>query len=80
MNSHLQNALASNPDLDPTILTTATTFEEAGLDSLAIVELSIQLSDSLGCMISEDEILDTRTIGGLDNMLQLRSDAACGLT
>ncbi|MFG2328468.1 acyl carrier protein [Streptomyces sp. NPDC048604] len=47
--------------------------EEAGLDSLAMVELSMVLSKRLGIEISDDELLEAATVEDLVNMIAERS-------
>lgn len=47
--------------------------EEAGLDSLAMVELSMMLSKRLGIEISDDELLDAATVADLAHLIGQRS-------
>jgi acyl carrier protein len=49
------------------------TFDEAGLDSLAVVELSIVLGKRYGLEISDDELIETATIGGIAELMARRS-------
>ncbi|MGH3869948.1 MAG: acyl carrier protein [Pseudonocardiaceae bacterium] len=44
--------------------------DDAGVDSLAIVELSELLSDQLGIEISDDEIERATTLGELDRLIE----------
>ena len=50
--------------------------EEAGLDSLAVVELSIVLSQRLGVDITDDELLELRTIAEIAQLIEQRTEDA----
>ncbi|MEU4863709.1 phosphopantetheine-binding protein [Kitasatospora aureofaciens] len=75
MTEHPTTTAGLDPDVEdllvrelrvkPEALAADATLEEAGLDSLSLVELSVLLSELLGSKVSEDEIHDARTVGGL---------------
>ncbi|WP_030621073.1 acyl carrier protein [Streptomyces sclerotialus] len=50
--------------------------EEAGLDSLAMVELSMLLSKRLGIEISDDELLESATLSDIARLMDERSAKA----
>jgi acyl carrier protein len=47
--------------------------EDAGLDSLAIVELSMVLSRRLGVDIHDDELLEQRTVADVAQLIEQRT-------
>ncbi len=65
LTSDVRDLLVRELRVNPGTLTADTTLEEAGLDSLALVELSVMLTELIGVKVDEDEIHDARTIGGL---------------
>ncbi|MET7937549.1 acyl carrier protein [Streptomyces sp. NPDC005322] len=48
------------------------TREEAGLDSLAMVELSMMLSKRLGIEVSDDELLEAATVAEIVDLVSQR--------
>ncbi|MEU0853606.1 acyl carrier protein [Streptomyces flaveolus] len=50
-------------------LTDDATLDHAGFDSLAVVELSILLTDRYGLDISDTDIKDAATLGQLDHLV-----------
>lgn len=46
---------------------------DAGLDSLAIVELSMVLSRRLGIDISDDELLELQTVADIAQLIEKRT-------
>lgn len=69
MNSDLTQLLAIDLKLDPQKLLPESSPEEAGLDSLGIVELSLMLSDRWGVEIRDDELNAVKTLGALDRLV-----------
>ncbi|MEU4587070.1 acyl carrier protein [Kitasatospora aureofaciens] len=61
----VEDLLVRELRVKPEALAADATLEEAGLDSLSLVELSVMLSELLDSKVSEDEIHDARTVGGL---------------
>lgn len=49
--------------------------EDAGLDSLGLVELSVALDQRHGIAITEQELAAARTMAELDRMVSARIDA-----
>jgi acyl carrier protein len=47
--------------------------EDAGLDSLAVVELSMALSQRLGIQISDDELLELDTVAEIAELMEQRA-------
>jgi histidinol-phosphate aminotransferase len=47
--------------------------EDAGLDSLAIIELSMVLSRRLGVEITEDELLELATVADIAQFIEKRT-------
>jgi acyl carrier protein len=47
--------------------------EDAGLDSLAIVELSMVLSRRLGVDFSDDELLELKTVADIAQLMEQRT-------
>ncbi|TWD13084.1 acyl carrier protein [Streptomyces sp. T12] len=50
-------------------LTGDATLDHAGFDSLAVVELSVLLTDRYGLDISDSDIKDAATLGQLDHLI-----------
>jgi acyl carrier protein len=50
------------------------TCEDAGLDSLAMVELSMILEKRLNLRISDDELLATKRVADIVRMMEARSN------
>lgn len=51
------------------------TFDEAGLDSLAVVELSIVLGKRYGVEISDDELIESATVAGIADLMAQRTSS-----
>lgn len=49
--------------------------EDAGLDSLAVVELSMVLSRRLGIDIPDDELLEQKTVADVAQLIEQRTAA-----
>jgi acyl carrier protein len=69
VNQDLTQLLTTELKLDPQRLRPESSLEEAGLDSLGIVELSVTLSDRLGVEIADDELNAVKTLAALDRMV-----------
>ena len=52
------------------------TLAEAGMDSLAMVELAMVLSKRYGAELSDDELIETATVADIANLLAARASAA----
>ena len=69
MNELLRHVLVDDLDLVPLALRPDARLEEAGLDSLTIVELSVQLQDRGGVHIGEDVLSSATTVAALDRLV-----------
>ncbi|UZI32376.1 acyl carrier protein [Streptomyces sp. VB1] len=77
MDSQLKKILLTDLKLPEAAIEAHANFEEAGMDSLAIVELSLLLSERLGVNATEDELLDAKTIGGIETLVAERRGMSC---
>ncbi|MFG2827120.1 acyl carrier protein [Streptomyces sp. NPDC048434] len=73
----ITSTLTETFDLDPAEVTPERTFEDLGLDSLALVEMGLMLQERTG--ISLEDIPLQTTIGGLAALMDAR-DADTALT
>ncbi|MFE1174031.1 acyl carrier protein [Streptomyces sp. NPDC058773] len=73
----ITSTLTETFDLDPAEVTPERTFEELGLDSLALVEMGLMLQERTG--ISLDDVPMRTTIGELAALMD-RSEADKALT
>lgn len=62
--------------LDPDCVYPDASREAAGLDSLAVVELSMVLSQRHGIEISDDEILELDTVADIAALMEQRTPAS----
>jgi acyl carrier protein len=69
MTSELAAILATDLNLPPDRLTDDATLQDAGFDSLAIVELSVILDDRYGIDITDSDIIAAATLGQLDRLV-----------
>ncbi|EFE72587.1 MULTISPECIES: acyl carrier protein [Streptomyces] len=72
----LKEILASKLKVAPGLITEEATREEAELDSLAVVELSMLLEKEYGITISDDELMEAENIGEMARMMAERRPAA----
>ncbi|MFF9220982.1 acyl carrier protein [Streptomyces viridosporus] len=72
----LREILASKLKVAPGLITEEATREEAELDSLAVVELSMLLEKEYGITISDDELMEAENIGEMARMMAERRPAA----
>jgi acyl carrier protein len=72
----LKEILVSKLKVSPALITEDATREEAELDSLAVVELSMLLEKDYGVKISDDELMEAETIGEMARMMTQRRAAA----
>lgn len=71
----LKEILVSKLKVSPDVITQEATPEEAELDSLAVVELSMLLEKDYAIQISDDELLEASTIGEMARMITERRAA-----
>ncbi|WP_223243040.1 acyl carrier protein [Streptomyces sp. CBMA123] len=62
----LHDLLVGELRIEPDTLDPASTLEEIGLDSLAVVELSVLLTEEFGTPITEDLVTGLRTLDNLN--------------
>ncbi|EPH41019.1 acyl carrier protein [Streptomyces aurantiacus] len=72
----LKEILVAMLKVSPEKITEDATCEEAELDSLAVVELSMLLEKDYGIKISDDELIEAETIGEMARMMTQRRAAA----
>ncbi|PSJ29096.1 hypothetical protein B7P34_09130 [Streptosporangium nondiastaticum] len=72
MNEDLKRILTVELQLDDAALRPGTSLEDAGIDSLSVVELSVYLSEQLGLEISEEELQSAASVDELDRMVEQR--------
>ncbi|MEV5376761.1 acyl carrier protein [Streptomyces nondiastaticus] len=72
MNEDLKRILTVELQLDAAALRPGTSLEDAGIDSLSVVELSVYLSEQLGLEISEEELQSAASVDELDRMVEQR--------
>ncbi|KUF19111.1 MULTISPECIES: acyl carrier protein [Streptomyces] len=68
----LKEILVDKLKVDPSRITPDATREEAELDSLAVVELSMLLDKEYGVVISDDELMEAENIGEMARMMTER--------
>ncbi|MEE1800978.1 acyl carrier protein [Streptomyces sp. NPDC101062] len=71
----LKEVLVDKLEADPEEITPEATVEDAGLDSLSIVELSIILEKDHAIAITDDELLAAPTIGDMARLMEERNAA-----
>ncbi|MEU6346267.1 acyl carrier protein [Streptomyces sp. NPDC046977] len=69
MNEDLFTLLTRDLKLPEDRLTPEASLDDAGFDSLAIVELSVLLTEQLGVEVTDTEIKDAGTLTALDNLV-----------
>lgn len=69
MTGDLTRILTGDLDLPAARLTDDTTLDDAGFDSLAVVELSVILTDRYGIDITDSDISGAATLGQLDRLI-----------
>ncbi|GAA2513526.1 acyl carrier protein [Winogradskya humida] len=65
----LRDILAGPLKVDREKITPDATLEQLGLDSLSVVELSMILEKDHGVRVTDDELLDTPTIGAMAQLI-----------
>lgn len=69
----LKDMLVSKLKVSPEQVTLQSTKEDIDLDSLAVVELSLLFETELGIHISDDELIEAPTVGGIVSLMEERS-------
>lgn len=75
----LKTIMIENLQLDADSVYPGASREDAGLDSLAVVELSMVLSQRLGVDITDDELLELKTVADIAQLMEQRSAGARSL-
>lgn len=73
MTGDLTRILTDDLKLPAAQLTDDTSLDDAGFDSLAVVELSVILTDRYGIDISDSDIKKAATLGQLELLITKRS-------
>ncbi|MEU0336746.1 acyl carrier protein [Streptomyces sp. NPDC006193] len=69
----LKSILTTNGGLPAAPITPEASLADAGIDSMALVILSMQVEDRLGTQISEDELATATSVAGLAELVARRS-------
>jgi acyl carrier protein len=69
LNQDLSEVLSEVLSVGEDDLSPDATLEEVGLDSLAVIELSVALAERLGVELEERHIADSGTLAGLDELV-----------
>jgi acyl carrier protein len=69
----LKTIMVEDLKLDAADITPDAGREDAGLDSLAVVELSMVLSRRLGVEIPDDELLELATVADIARVIEQRT-------
>ena len=68
----LTGILTSQFDVDPAELTPGSALRDVAVDSLAAIELSLELEREYGFPVTEEEILSAETVSTLAELLDRR--------
>lgn len=68
----LKEILVGKLKVDPERITREATRDDVELDSLAVVELSLLLEKELGVHVSDDELMETASIGDMVALIESR--------
>ncbi|MBM0274305.1 acyl carrier protein [Micromonospora tarensis] len=74
MNEELRSILLDDLGLEEAAVHPELSLEDAGFDSITLVELSVILLDRFGLEISEDELQDAGTVRDIDRLIERRRD------
>lgn len=69
----LKTIMIEDLRLDAASVSPSASREDAGLDSLAVVELSMVLSRRLGIDIPDDELLEQKTVADVAQLIEQRT-------
>lgn len=73
MFEELKAILSAKLKVAPEAIVPEASHEEIELDSLAVVELSLLLETEVGVRISDDELLEAGSVGGIVLLMEERS-------
>ncbi|GAA2565104.1 MULTISPECIES: acyl carrier protein [Streptomyces] len=72
MFEQFKSLLVDKLKVSPDLITPEATREDIELDSLAVVELSIMIEAEFGVSISDDELLEAKTVGDMVALMESR--------
>jgi acyl carrier protein len=72
VNEELKRILVDELKLEEAALRPEISLENAGFDSLTIIELSMSLFDRFGLAISEEDLQSASSVGEIDRMVEQR--------
>jgi acyl carrier protein len=72
----LKTIMTEDLQLDASVVSPGASREDAGLDSLAIVELAMVLSERHGIPITDDELLELKTVADIAQLMEQRTARA----
>jgi acyl carrier protein len=72
----LKTIMIEDLQLDANAVSPDASREDAGLDSLAMVDLSVALSRRLGIDISDDQLFELKTVADIARLMEQRTPGA----
>jgi acyl carrier protein len=72
----LKTIMIEDLQLDADAVSPDATREDAGLDSLAMVDLSVAISRRLGINITDDQIFELKTVADIAQLMEQRAPDA----
>lgn len=72
MFEQFKSLLVDKLKVSPDLITPEATREDIELDSLAVVELSIMIEAEFGVSVSDDELLEAKTVGDMVALMESR--------
>lgn len=76
MFERLRDVISRTLKVDPNQITAATTFKDLDVDSLALVELAMELEDAFGVPIGDTEMQGLESVGDVLSLMEQRSVAS----
>jgi acyl carrier protein len=67
-----KSLLVDKLKVSPDLITPEATGEDIELDSLAVVELSLMIETEFGVSVSDDELLEAKTVGDMVTLVESR--------
>ena len=66
----ISRIIAENADINPEIISPETTINELGLDSIDLVDLVMEIEDSFGVSIPDEEFENIRTVSDITDLIE----------
>lgn len=66
----ISKIIAENADINPEIISPETTINELGLDSIDLVDLVMEIEDSFGVSIPDEEFENIRTVSDITDLIE----------